>query len=393
MSPSPLSPSGVLGLTGRVTGQEFADVRSADLRLAGRPLPVLSPARIYVCGITPYDVTHLGHAATFVWADALASVLRMAGVDVVTSRNVTDVDDVLTRAADARGRHYDEFALSQEFSFEQDMRALGVRPPTHQPRARHHVAHVQQLAAALLREDRAYVRDGHVFFRAEDLLARAGLDEASARRLAAEFGDQPDDPLRDAPFDVPLWRPSGERDPAWPSPWGWGRPGWHAECAAMAHATLGSGVDVLVGGEDLAFPHHAHQAAMAEAATGVAPFARAQLHVGAVHQDGQKMSKSLGNLTLVADLLTDHPGTAVRMLLLDRPWASAWDYTPTLLEQSHARLDALFTAAGRAGTSAAASGAVSARLLADLDVPGAIDTAIEEGGHAARRLIRVLSLG
>ena len=393
MSPSPLSPSGVLGLPGRVPGQESADVRSADFRLGGRSLPVLAPARLYVCGITPYDVTHLGHAATFVWADVLGSVLRMAGVEVVTSRNVTDVDDVLTRAADARGRHYDEFALSQEFSFAQDMRALGVRPPTHQPRARHHIAHVQQLAAALLREGSAYVREGHVFFRAGDLVARAGLDEAVARQLAAEFGDRPDDPLREAPFDVPVWRPSAERDPAWPSPWGWGRPGWHAECAAMAHATLGSGVDVLVGGEDLAFPHHAHQAAMAEAATGVAPFARAQLHVGAVHQDGHKMSKSLGNLTLVADLLTDHPGTAVRMLLLDRPWSQAWDYAPSLLERSHARLDALFTAAGRPGAPAAASGAVSARLLDDLDVPGALDLAIEDGGDAARQLIRVLALG
>jgi cysteinyl-tRNA synthetase len=393
MSSSPLSPSGVLGLSGRVTGQEPVDVHTADVRLAGRPLPVLAPARVYVCGITPYDVTHLGHAATFVWADALAAVLRMAGVEVVTSRNVTDVDDELTRAADARGRHYDEFALGQEFNFEQDMRALGVRPPTHLPRARYHIAHVQQLAAALVRADRAYVREGHVFFRAGDLVARAGLDDATARQLSAEFGDEPDDALRENPFDVPVWRPSGERDPAWPSPWGWGRPGWHAECAAMAHATLGNGVDVLVGGEDLAFPHHASQAAMAEAATGVAPFARAQLHVGAVHQDGQKMSKSLGNLTLVADLLKDHPGTALRMLLLDRSWGRAWEFAPELLEQSHARLDALFTAAGRPAASATAAGAVRARLLADLDVPGALDVAIEEGGDAARQLVRVLALG
>jgi cysteinyl-tRNA synthetase len=273
------------------------------------------------------------------------------------------------------------------------MRALGVRPPTHQPRARYHIAHVQQLAAALLRADRAYVREGHVFFRAGDLVARAGLDEAAARQLAAEFGDQPDDALRETPFDVPVWRPSGERDPAWPSPWGWGRPGWHAECAAMAHATLGHGVDVLVGGEDLTFPHHAHQAAMAEAASGIAPFARAQLHVGAVHQDGHKMSKSLGNLTLVADLLKDHPGPAVRMLLLDRPWGRSWTYAPALLEGTHTRLDALFTAAGRAGSSPAAPGAVRARLLDDLDIPGALDMAIEDGGDAARQLVRVLSLG
>ena len=153
MAPPPPPSSGIVGVSGRVA--EPVDIRTADLRLAGQPLPVGSPARVYVCGITPYDVTHLGHAATFVWADVLGSVLRLAGAEVVTSRNVTDVDDVLTRAADARGRHYDEFALSQEFAFEQDMRALGVRPPTHAPRARHHVPHVQQLAAALLRAGRA----------------------------------------------------------------------------------------------------------------------------------------------------------------------------------------------------------------------------------------------
>jgi L-cysteine:1D-myo-inositol 2-amino-2-deoxy-alpha-D-glucopyranoside ligase len=392
MPPLPhMSSSGVLGLTGRVTGEQV-ELHSADVVLGGRPLPVTSPARLYVCGITPYDVTHLGHAATFVWADVLASVLRMAGVDVVTSRNVTDVDDVLTRAADARGRHYDEFALSQEFSFEQDMRALGVRPPTFQPRARHHIPHVQQLAAALLRADHAYVREGHVFFRGAGLAEQAGLDAETARHLAAEFGDEPGDPLRDDPFDVPVWRPSGEADPAWPSPWGWGRPGWHAECAAMAHATLGSGIDVLVGGEDLRFPHHAVQVGMAEAASGVSPFARAQLHVGAVHKDGAKMAKSTGNLTLVDDLLRDHPGTALRMLLLDRGWGKAWEFTPDLLDGAHARLDALYAAAGRPGSSASGVAGVTAALLDELDVPGALDVAVEEGGDAARLLVRVLAL-
>lgn len=391
MAPSPATSPGIVGVAGRVA--EPVDVRSADLRLGGRPLPVVSPARVYVCGITPYDVTHLGHAATFVWADVLGSVLRLAGADVVTSRNVTDVDDVLTRAADARGRHYDEFALSQEFAFEQDMRALGVRPPTHAPRARHHIGHVQQLAAALLRAGRAYEREGHVFFRGAEAVAASGLSTDRARELAAEFGDGPDDPLREDPFDVPVWRPSGERDPAWPSPWGWGRPGWHAECAAMATATLGHGVDVLVGGADLAFPHHAHQAAMAEAASGVAPFARGRLHVGAVSQDGAKMAKSTGNLTLVADLLRGTSGPALRLLVLDRPWSQPWEYRPELVETASARLDALFSAAGRSGSSPAASRAVADRLFDDLDVSGALDVAITDGGDAARQLVRVLALG
>jgi cysteinyl-tRNA synthetase len=237
------------------------------------------------------------------------------------------------------------------------------------------------------------VREGHVFFRAGDLAERSGLDEGRARQLAAEFGDEPGDGLREEPLDVPVWRPSGDRDPAWPSPWGWGRPGWHAECAAMATATLGHGVDVLVGGADLAFPHHAHQTAMAEAASGVGPFARSQLHVGSVAQDGAKMAKSTGNLTLVADLLRVTTGPVLRLLVLDRAWAQPWEYRPQLLEGAQARLDALFSAAGRRASSTAASRAVVDRLLDDLDVPGALDVATAEGGDAARLLIRVLALG
>jgi cysteinyl-tRNA synthetase len=368
-------------------------IRSADLRLAGEPLPVLGTARVYTCGITPYDVTHLGHAATFVWADALRGVLEMAGAEVITSRNVTDVDDVLTRAAEARGRHYDEFALSQEFLFEQDMAALSVHRPTHEPRARYYVTHVQQLTAALLAAGRAYEREGHVFFRGADVPATAGLERSAALELSEAFGDGPGDPLRDDPFDVPLWRPSGENDPAWPSPWGWGRPGWHAECAAMAAATLGSTVDVLVGGEDLTFPHHAYQAAMVEAAVSVAPFARRAMHVGAVAQDGAKMAKSTGNLTLVADLLRTAPPAAVRLLLLDRRWSVGWEFRPELLDEETDALHALYAAAARPAASDAAVDEVAAALLDDLDVPRALAVATEAGGAAGRLLVRTLSLG
>jgi len=385
MTASPLSASGIIGTAGRVLNpSEPPQVRTADLRLAGDRLPVVSPVRVYVCGITPYDVTHLGHAATFVWADVLGSVLRMVGADVVTSRNVTDVDDVLTRAADARGRQY---------AFDQDMRALGVRRPTHEPRARQHVGHVQQLAAALLVSGRAYEREGHVFFRGGAVAETAGLDRAHALHLAAEYGDEPDDPLREDPFDVAVWRPSGENDPAWPSPWGWGRPGWHAECAAMAWATLGQGIDLLVGGADLAFPHHAYQTALVEAASEVIPFARRHFHVGAVRRDGEKMAKSTGNLVLVADLLREHPPAAVRGLLLDRHWAADWDYNPALLDSAASRLDALYSAAARPVSAPSAVRTVADRLLDNLDVPGALDVAIEAGGDAARLLTRVLSLG
>ena len=363
-----------------------------SLTLGGRALPLTVPARLYVCGITPYDVTHLGHAATFVWADTVARVMRMAGTDTLVTRNVTDVDDVLTRTANERGRRVDEFGLSQEFLFDRDMAALHVRPPDHAPRARHHVRHVVALAAALIAAGAAYERDGHVYFRGADVPARAGLDRAAALERSREFGDRPDDPLRDDPFDVAVWHPAAEGDPAWPSPWGPGRPGWHAECTAMALATLGGTLDVLAGGNDLAFPHHAYQAAMAEAATGATPFARRAFRVGSVGLDGQRMAKSTGNLVLVSQLLAGHPGPAVRLLLLDRPWDRDWDFVAADLDRAVQRLDALYTAAAGPRSSPAAVGAVRAALLDDVDATTAVDTGIEAGGDAARQVIRTLAL-
>jgi L-cysteine:1D-myo-inositol 2-amino-2-deoxy-alpha-D-glucopyranoside ligase len=384
-------PSGIIGLAGRVEHLNPA-VRSAEVRLAGEALPLVSPARLYICGITPYDVTHLGHAATFVWADAAQSVLRSVGVHTVSCRNVTDVDDVLTSAAGEHGRHYDDYAVYQEFLFEQSMAALRVARPTHSPRARHSVPQVQQLAAALIATGNAYQRDGSVYFRGENAVIASGVTRDRALDLAVEFGDNPDDPARDDPFDVPVWRPSTERDPAWPSPWGWGRPGWHAECAAMAIGALGPSVDVLIGGADLAFPHHAYQTAMVQAAMSVTPFARRHMHVGAVHHHGRKMAKSTGNLVLVDELLGSHPPAAIRLLLLDRAWQTGWEYHQADLDAAAADLETLHTAAGRANRSASAAAAVTAALLNDLDVPTALAIARQDGGEAARGLLNLLAL-
>jgi cysteinyl-tRNA synthetase len=382
--------SGVVGLSGRVPAVDPEPVLSSAPTLAGSPLPLVGSVRIYTCGITPYDVTHLGHAATFVWADLVACLARHLGVTPVTCRNVTDVDDVLTAAAGEHHRPYDEYALTQEFLFDRDMKALNVARPDHAPHARAHVQHVVQLAAALLRTGDAYVRDGFVFYRGAALPGRAGLGEDEALRRSREFGDQGDDG-RDSPFDVPLWRPSPEEHPAWPSPWGWGRPGWHAECAAMAWATFGSSVDVLVGGEDLTYPHHVYQSAMVEDATGVGPFARRQLHVGSVLHDGTKMAKSTRNLVLVGELLERAPGAAVRLMLLHRRWSEAWEYVPADLEHAVATLERLYAASGRPG-SAAGRLEVLRALAEDLDVPRAVALAEDAGGVAARTLLRVLKL-
>jgi len=391
MAPRPILP-GVVDARQRVGA--LPD-RPTSLSLGGVRLAAVGSARLYVCGITPYDVTHLGHAATFVWADVLASVLDSTGVRPRACRNVTDVDDVLMDAARRKGRHFDEYALVQEALFEQSMRALRVATPAEQPRARHHVEAVQQLAQALLDVGAAYERDGTVWFRGAAAVERSGVPRERALERSQAYGDAPDDPAKDDPFDVAVWRASeGQQDdhPAWVSPWGWGRPGWHAGCAAMAWAVHGPSVDVLVGGEDLAFPHHVHQAAMVEAVAGVTPFARTVLHVGEVRIGGAKMAKSTGNLVLVDDVLAGCTPAALRLLVLARPYGEAWDYDPSLLDEAEASLQRLYAAAGRASTATDPDAAV-ALLRVDLDVVGALAVAEAEGGEVARRLITVLRLG
>lgn len=363
------------------------------LRLGGSPLSVVGRARIYVCGVTPYDVTHLGHAATFVWADAAERVLRRLGVQTEVCRNITDVDDVLFEAASRAGAHYDRFAAVQQFHFERDMDALGVRRPAHEPRAHSFVPQVVELAAALLEADAAYVSQGSVYFRGAAVADRAGLFREDALKLLAANGGRVEDPAKQDPLDQAVWQASAEGEPAWPSPWGPGRPGWHAECTAMALSTYGSALDLHAGGADLRFPHHAYEAAQAEAATGVTPFARAWMHVGTVRINGEKMAKSTGNLVFASDLVSQTNGRVVRTLLLDRPWNTPWDYTPDLLTRAADRLDALHAAAGQPGSgSSAVESAVLAALVDDLDVTRALDIAIEEGGQAARDLVQVLAL-
>ena len=361
--------------------------------LAGVRLELLDRARVYACGITPYDVTHLGHAATFTWVDTLVRTLRFLGVEPEVCRNVTDVDDVLDAAAGRAGAAYDTFAAIQQFQFDRDMAALNVRSPDHEPRAHRYVEQVMRLAAGLVDTGAAYARDGSVFLRGGDVASRAGLDRVAALRLSREFAGRPEDPAKVDPLDVAVWQASEPGHPAWDSPWGPGRPGWHAECAAMAMSVFGPAVDVHAGGADLRYPHHAYHAAMAEAFTGVRPYARAWLHVGTVTIDGAKMAKSAGNLVLLDELLAGHPAAAVRLMILDRPWAESWDYHPGLLAAAQARLDSLYRAAARTGSAEPAALAELARLLAlDLDVPAALDVAIDSGGGPARTLAAILGL-
>jgi cysteinyl-tRNA synthetase len=307
------------------------------------------------------------------------------------------VDDVLTAAASRAGSPYDEFAAIQQFYFDGDMTALGVRRPDLEPRAHAHVQQVIELASGLLQRGAAYQRDGQVYFRGAGMPARAGLDRDIALRLSQEYGDHPGDVARDDPFDAPVWQSSHGDEPAWDSPWGPGRPGWHAECTAMALDAFGPAVDVQAGGADLRFPHHAYQAAMAEALTGVTPFARARLQAAVVTIGGAKMAKSAGNLVLVKDLLASYPMAAVRMLILDRRWAADWDYHPRDLEHAAARVERLSAAAGRPsrgalGSDDSARAAIRSALARDLDVPTALEIAEDAGGPVGSELAHFLGL-
>ncbi len=368
------------------------DRAAGVLVLAGHRAPMLDRARIYVCGITPYDVTHLGHAATFVWVDALGRVLRLLGTEPEMCRNVTDVDDVLDAAASRAGTPYDEFAAIQQYYFEHDLAALNVQAPRHEPRAHRYIEHVMRLAQGLIAVGAAYERHGSVYFRGRGAAAQAGLDQAEALRLSAEYGGRPDDPRKDDPLDAAVWQAAEPGHPAWDSPWGPGRPGWHAECVAMALSTFGVGVDMHAGGNDLRFPHHAYHSAMAEAFTGVRPYARAWLHAGTVLVDGVKMAKSLGNLVLVSDLLGAHTAAAIRLMILDRPWPEDWEYSVASLDAAADRLADLYQAAGRTDTAGASAAEIRRLLATDLDVPAAVEVAIEAGGAAARLLVATLGL-
>ncbi len=362
------------------------------LRIGGELLPMVGHVRMYVCGITPYDVTHLGHATTYVWADAAERILRWHGHSVTVARNITDVDEVLFAEARRRGESYTMLATLQRAAFEATMATLQVRKPDLAPSAAQHVGHVIQLASALLDKDAAYERNGTVYGRTAHAAAQAGLNRETALARAAEYHDHPDDPDKEDPLDVAVWQASSpDDDVSWPSPWGEGRPGWHAECASMVLALFGSSVDLHCGGGDLAYPHHACEAALAEGATGVTPFARAWLRAGIVSIKGAKMAKSTGNLVLVEDLLREHSAGAVRLMLLNRAWAQPWEFDPAALDAAEATLERLFAAASAPGMAPGAA-AVPAALLDDLDVPRAVAIALEDGGQAARTLIEILAL-
>ena len=303
--------------------------------------PASGTARMYVCGITPYDATHIGHANTYVAFDLLNRVWRDAGLTVEYVQNVTDVDDPLIERARDTGVDWAALAREQTQLFRDDMAALNVLSPSHFVGAVESIPLIVELIADLQVRGVVYaVQDEHAgdlyLDQAQDPAfgSLSQLDEAAALPVFAERGGDPGRSAKKGPLDSLVWLRHRDGDPAWPSPFGEGRPGWHVECAAIALRLLGPDFDVQAGGSDLVFPHHEMSASVGRLATGQ-PFAKAYLHSGMVALDGEKMSKSRGNLVFVSALRRDGVDPmAVRLALLAHHYRDDWEWTPTLLVEA-----------------------------------------------------------
>ncbi|WP_038856349.1 cysteine--1-D-myo-inosityl 2-amino-2-deoxy-alpha-D-glucopyranoside ligase [Mycobacterium avium] len=364
-----------------------------------------SAATMYVCGITPYDATHLGHAATYLAFDLIYRQWLDLGHDVHYVQNVTDVDDPLLERAARDGVDWRALAEREVSLFREDMAALRILAPRDYVGATEAIADVVELVEKMLASGAAYVVDGEfpdIYYRADATLQfgyESGYDRETMLRLFAERGGDPQRPGKTDALDALLWRGGGAGEPSWPSPFGNGRPGWHVECAAIALSRIGSGLDIQGGGSDLIFPHHEFTAAHAECVRGERRFARHYVHAGMIGWDGHKMSKSRGNLVLVSQLRgRGVEPAAIRLGLLAGHYRGDRYWSDQVLDEATARLRRWRTAtalpAGPDATDVIAR--VRQYLADDLNTPKALAAldgwttdALDYGGHdtAAPRLV------
>ncbi len=365
-----------------------------------RPVAPGTKATMYVCGITPYDATHLGHAATYLTFDLVNRVWLDLGHDVHYVQNVTDVDDPLFERAERDGVDWRDLADREVALFREDMAALRVLPPREYVAATEAIPEVVELVEKLLASGAAYTLDDEypdVYFRADATLQfgyESGYDRETMLRLFEQRGGDPHRPGKTDELDAVLWRTARSSEPSWPAPFGPGRPGWHIECAAIALSRIGSDLDIQGGGSDLIFPHHEFTAAHAECVRGERRFARHYVHAGMIGYDGHKMSKSRGNLVLVSALRGQGvDASAIRLGLLAGHYRADRFWSPQVLDQAIARLHRWRTAAalpaGPDATDVVAR--VRGYLADDLDTPKAIAAldgwttdALEYGGHYAQ---------
>ncbi len=334
----------------------FDTLRGAKFPLAIPPAAE-RPLSLYVCGVTPYDTTHIGHAHTFLIFDVLIRYVRHRGGVVRYVRNVTDVDDPLFERATRDGRHWKELAESETDKFHRDCVALNMLPPDHVPRVSQEIDGMLPIIEGLVGQGYAYAAGGSVYFSVAhwpqygEMVRERLPDRAALLTAANAMGNVPNDPHKRDPLDFVLWRPSNPGEPAWPSPWGAGRPGWHIECTAMATRYLGNQLDIHGGGRDLTFPHHPSEIAQSEAYTGCAPFARFWMHGGLAFFNGEKMSKSLGNLVLIRDAVRRHSTAALRWYLLRTPYRADFNYVTDEVHATEVQVGRLFDALGATGGS------------------------------------------
>ncbi|MGH8932986.1 MAG: cysteine--tRNA ligase [Egibacteraceae bacterium] len=361
-------------------------------------VPAGHTVRVYVCGITPYDSTHLGHASTYTVFDVLVRYLEHLGHRVRYVRNVTDVDDDILRKAKELDVDYLDLARREIERFHRDLASLGLRRPDAEPRATRTIPAIVQAIRGLVRSGMAYaLPDDRVYFdtgAASRFGSFSRLDRPEMLRQFAAKGGDPDAVGKRDPLDFLLWQPSATGEPSWPSDWGPGRPGWHIECSVMAMEELGSVIDVHGGGSDLVFPHHEAEILQSEYLTGQGPFARVWAHVGMVGLDGVKMSKSLGNLIFVRDLVERFEPEAVRRYLLSHHYRQDWDYDEQGLEEAAMGVKRWREAAGSGGTNPRLEAAFASAMADDLDTPRALailDEAASAGaGETLIRLSAVL---
>ncbi len=287
-----------------------------------------SSVGVYVCGVTPYDTTHLGHAFTYTSFDVLIRYLRFIGREVTYVRNVTDIDDDILLRAHSRGMDWKELGDSEFAKFVDDMRNLNNLPPEVEPRATEHIPEIVAIVEGLLAKGLAYERDGNVYFDTEQgsrFRTMCGLEYPAQLELANERGNFPSDSHKNDPLDFVLWQAKKDSEPSWLSPWGEGRPGWHIECSAMSIKYLGESFAIHGGGGDLIFPHHEGEIAQSEGFTGK-PFVHIWMHAGMLYCGEHKMSKSLGNMVFLRDLLKVCPPDAIRLYLLSHHYREPWNH-------------------------------------------------------------------
>ena len=348
-------------------------------------VPFAPPQQVlmYVCGITPYDATHLGHASTFLAYDVVIRRLIDRGHEVRCVRNVTDVDDPLFAKARELGVHYLDLAAGEEARFNADMEALNVLPVDAAPRASSAIPDIRKFIQAVLDEGHAYVSGDSVYFDVstfDTFGAVSGYPQEEMLRLAALRGGNIDDPQKRNPLDFVLWQPSAADEPAWETLWGPGRPGWHVECSALALRELGEHVHLHGGGADLIFPHHECERAQSESATNT-PFVDHWMHAALISKDGEKMSKSLGNLVFIDALREEWDPRAIRLGIISHHYRTEWEWHDNLMPSSNERLARWKVSVG-GDDDGALIDAVRDALDNDLDTPHAcsqIDAAVSEG--------------